>query len=109
MTQAISGDPEEFQSQASKLDEVAEAYDTYELDMAGTNANSTGHTELSRNLPGFAAFVSEAVEALAGHARLTASALRGVNQDMCTNEDYTNQKINSLELPTFDGSGQAVK
>ena len=109
MTVTISGDSDEFTTQANKLDEIVDSYDGFEVDTAGTDANSTGHVELSQNLPEFAAFVTQAVEALAGNAKLTANALRGVNQDMCTNEDYTNQQISSLELPTFDGSGQAVR
>lgn len=109
MTVTISGDPDEFNSQANKLDEIVDAYDGFEVDTAGTDANSTGHVELSQNLPGFTAFVAQAVEALAGNAKLTANSLRGANQDMCINEDYTNEQISSLELPTFDGSGQAVR
>lgn len=109
MTEPISADFDEFTSQANKVDDAVEQYQPFELNLAGTDAQSTGHVELSDNLPGFAAFVEEAVEALHANANFTANALREAGQDLCRLEDDTHDQIRSFEMPSFDGRGQAIR
>lgn len=97
---------DEIRDNATALDRVADGYESVLVGDSCLADSAVGHIELAQNLPLFASFVGDVIDALAAHAQSTATQLRGVVGDMCVQEELTEQSIRSLELPSFTGDGK---
>ncbi len=109
MREIIAVEVSEVTGHAVTIEDVAASYDNFEIDASGVSAQQTGHVELADNLPGFAEFLGEIVDALAGNASSFALGLRGTVEDMCVQEEAVSDALNSIELPSFHGDGQVAQ
>lgn len=102
MTDPIQMVSSEINEAAATLESIGFEYGCPFVGTYGTDAASTGHTELSDQLPGFSGFVTEVLNTLTGNLAAIASALRESGQLMCMAEEDAMSQISSVSLPTFN-------